>query len=122
MIEGTSIPGTVLVSGYSAAPKGTSMFEEFKHAGVVLEIDLETHRIMAVDATFVTELARSYFARLVVGFDVTQGAAQLEKVIAARFHTPSRESLIVALRAAMQRYMQIRSLDVHREPLEHVAN
>jgi hypothetical protein len=100
---------TVLVSGYSAAPKGTSMFEEFKHAGVVLEIDVDTHRIVAVDATFVTELARSFFARLVIGYDVTQGAGQLERNIAARLHTPSRDALIVALRAAIQRYIQIRS-------------
>ena len=91
------------------------MFEEFKHAGVVLEVDVETNLILAVDATFVTELARSYFANLIIGYDITQGAARLEKVISARFHTPSRDSLIVALRAAMQRYMQIRTLDVSAE-------
>jgi hypothetical protein len=86
------------------------MFEEFKHAGVVLEVDVQTHQILAVDATFITELARGYFAKLIIGYDVTKGAAQLEKVLAARFHTPSRDALIVALRSAMQRYMQIRSL------------
>lgn len=108
---------TVLVSGYSAAPKGTSMFEEFKHAGVVLEVDTTTHIVQAVDATFVTELARSFFSRLVVGYDVSKGAGQIERLISARLHTPSREALIVALRAAIQRYHQIRSLGPDAQPV-----
>jgi hypothetical protein len=99
---------TVLVSGYSAAPKGTSMFEEFKHAGVVLEIDPATNVIMAVDATFVTQLARSFYSRLIVGYDVSNGMAPLERLISTAVHTPSREALIVATRAAVQRYFQIR--------------
>jgi len=99
---------TVLVSGYSAAPKGTSMFEEFKHAGVVLEIDPATNIIIAVDATFVTQLARSFYSRLIVGYDVSNGMAPLERLISKAVHTPSREALIVATRAAVQRYFQIR--------------
>jgi hypothetical protein len=99
---------TVLVSGYSAAPKGTSMFETFKHAGVVLEIDPATNTIVACDATFVTELARSFYSRLLVGYDVSNGMAPLERIISNAVHTPSREALIVATRAAVQRYFQVR--------------
>jgi hypothetical protein len=99
---------TVLVSGYSAAPKGTAMFEEFKHAGVVLEIDPSTDIIVAVDATFVTQLARSFFSRLIVGYNLSNGMVPLELLISGFVHTPSREALIVATRAAVQRYFQIR--------------
>jgi len=84
------------------------MFEEFKHAGVVLEIDPVTNIIVAVDATFVTELARRFYSRLITGYDVSNGMAPLERLIGTHVHTPSRESLIVATRAAVQRYFQIR--------------
>jgi len=47
---------TVLVTGYSKAPQGTSMYEVYKHAGIVLEVDLISHKIVGVEFTFVAAL------------------------------------------------------------------
>jgi hypothetical protein len=99
---------TVLVSGYAQAPKGTGMSEIMKWVGVVFEIDCRTHVIVSADGTFITELARDFFRRRVVGFNLTQGLDQLVKIIDWHFQTPSKSALIVAVQAAFQRYIEFR--------------
>lgn len=95
---------TALVTGYSKAPQGTSMYEMFKHAGIVLEIDLETHRIVAVECTVLANLTKDYFSRLIVGYDLKQGLDPLIERIRSRYFAPSQQAVIVALQSAVQRY------------------
>lgn len=99
---------TVLVSGYAQAPRGTGMSETLTWIGVLLEIDLKTHVIVAADATFVTELARDFFRRTVTGYCLTDGLEGLFALIDNRIHTPSKNSLQTALQAAFQRYVEAR--------------
>lgn len=99
---------TVLVSGYAQAPRGTGMSETMTWIGVVLEVDLKTHTIIAADATFVTELARDFFRRTVTGYCLTDGLDGLMSRIDNRIHTPSKNSLQTALQAAFQRYVEAR--------------
>lgn len=99
---------TVLVSGYAQAPRGTGMSETMTWIGVVLEIDLHTHEIVAADATFVTDLARDFFRRTVLGYRLTDGLEGLTAMIENRIHTPSKNSLQTALQAAFQRYVEAR--------------
>jgi hypothetical protein len=99
---------TVLVSGYAQAPRGTGMSETMTWIGVVLEVDCTTHAIVGADATFVTDLARDFFRRLVMGYKLTDGLEGLLALVDKRIHTPSTNSLQVALKAAFQRYVELR--------------
>lgn len=98
----------MLVSGYAQAPRGTGMSETMIWIGVVLEVDCTTHAIVAADATFITELARDFFRRLVVGYKLTDGLEGLIQLVEKKVHTPSKNSLQVALQAAFQRYVEFR--------------
>lgn len=99
---------TVLVSGYAQAPKGTGMSEMMTWIGVVLEIDCRTHRIAAADGTFVTDLARDFFRRQVIGYCLNDGLDVLLKRIRSHYNVPSLSALQVALQAAFQRYAEFR--------------
>lgn len=99
---------TVLVSGYAQAPKGTGMSEMMTWIGVVLEIDRNSHTIVGADGTFLTELARSFFRRKVMGYRLTDGLDGLVRIIDLTIHTPSKNALIVATQAAFQRYVEFR--------------
>lgn len=99
---------TVLVSGYAQAPKGTGMSEMMTWIGVVLEIDRHTHEIVGADGTFLTELARSFFRRKVLGYKLTDGLDGLVRIIDNNMQTPSKNALIVAVQAAFQRYVEFR--------------
>ena|SRR5579875_1720514 len=97
---------TILVSGYAAAPKGSSMYEAYKTAGVVLEINPNTNTLVRAEFIFVTGLAKDYVSRLVNGYDLSQGIEPLVDRIQMHYFTPSAESVVMALRVAYQRYQQ----------------
>ncbi|MCL6516330.1 DUF3870 domain-containing protein [Alicyclobacillus sp.] len=97
---------TILVTGYAPAPKGSSMYEAYKTAGVVLEINPETNILVRAEFTFVTDLAKDYVSRLVNGYDLSKGIEPLVERIQMHYFTPSTEAVIMALRVAYQRYQQ----------------
>jgi hypothetical protein len=95
---------TALVTGYSKSPQGTSMYEVYKHAGLVLEIDLDTNKIVDVEFTFIADLTKDFFKRLIVGYDLEQGLDPLIRRIKQYYFAPSQQAIIVALESAVQRY------------------
>jgi hypothetical protein len=95
---------TALVTGYSKAPQGTSMYEIYKHVGIVLEIELSTHKIVKAEFTFVADLTKEFFNKLIVGYDLSQGLDPLIARIRAHYIAPSQQAVIVALQSAVQRY------------------
>lgn len=103
---------TYLITGYSKAPQGTSMYEKHKHSGIVLEIDIKTHIIQAAEFTFVTDLAKDFFSRLLVGMDLSEGIEPIIAKIKKHYHAPSQQSVIVALKVAYQRYCELQDLDL----------
>lgn len=95
---------TVLVTGYAKAPQGTSMYEMYKHAGIVLEVDLKEHKIIGAEFTFVTELTKNYFQKLLIDYCLLDGVEPLIERIQNFYFAPSQQAIIVALQAAVQRY------------------
>lgn len=97
---------TVLVTAYAKAPQGSAMYEIYKHAGIVLEIDKATHVIVDAEVTFITKLAQKYFKNLVVGYDLSSNLTPLVEHIEKHYFAPSSNSVIVALQAAQKRYIE----------------
>lgn len=95
---------TVLVTAYAKAPQGSAMYEIYKHAGIVLEIDKTTHVIIDAEVTFITKLAQKYFKKLVIGYNLTADLTPLIEQIETHYFAPSSNSVIVALKAAQKRY------------------
>nr|WP_283175785.1 DUF3870 domain-containing protein [Lysinibacillus sp. Bpr_S20] len=95
---------TVLVTGYAKAPQGTSMYEIYKYAGIVLEIDREKHIIVEAEFTVVTDLTQAFFRRLLIGYCLAGGLDDLIEKIRRNYFAPSQQAIIVALQAAVQRY------------------
>lgn len=98
---------TILLTAYAKAPQGTSMHEVYKHAGIVLEIEKETHLIVDSEFTFVTTLAQKYFKSLIVGYDFSQPIDGLIHRVKEHYYAPSTDSVIVALKSAHQRYLNL---------------
>lgn len=95
---------TVIVTGYAKAPQGTSMYELYKHAGIVLEINFHDHTIEKADFTFVTGLTKDFFERILIGYCLNDGVEPLIKKVKDHYFAPSQQAIIVALQAAVQRY------------------
>ena len=97
---------TLLVTAYAKAPQGTAMYETYKHAGIVLEIDKLTHKIVDAEFTFITELAQNFFRRMLIDFDFTSDINILIERIEEHYMAPSSGAVIVALKSAQKRYLE----------------
>lgn len=95
---------TVLVTAYAKAPQGSAMYEVYKHAGIVLEINSSNHKIINAEFTFITDLAQDFFKRMIIGFDMSSDIQELVDYIEEHYFAPSTTSVIVALKAAHKRY------------------
>lgn len=95
---------TIIVTAYAKAPQNTSMYEVYKHIGIVLEIDRQSKKIMDAEFTLITNLAKDYFKRLIVGYNMDNGVDELLKKIEISYFAPSTESFNVALKSAFRRY------------------
>lgn len=95
---------TAFISSYAKAPLNTALSEDHKYIGIMLEISKEDHTVVNADATFITELARDYFKRLVVGCVITESLSPLIKEIEENFLIATNSSLIVALKSAQKKY------------------
>ncbi|WP_067724965.1 DUF3870 domain-containing protein [Oceanobacillus damuensis] len=102
---------TVLVTGYAKAPQGTSMYENYKHAGIILVINTETNKIENASFTFISELTTTFFQNLLVGYDLSNGLDELIKRIQNHYLAPSQQAVIVALKSAAQRYWDHKNED-----------
>ncbi|GEK59952.1 hypothetical protein CHL76_14690 [Marinococcus halophilus] len=96
----------VLVTGYAKAPQGTAMAETYKYIGIVLEIDPHSDVIQDAEFTFIADLTKSFFRKLVVGYDMSQGVEHLIKHISQSYFAPSLNSINVAMKAAFRRYYE----------------
>lgn len=106
---------SVLVTGYAKAPQGTSMYEVYRHAGIVLEVEIKTHKILDVEFTMVADLTKNFFKKLVVGYSLEDGLDNLISRIKKYYFAPSQQAIIVALQSANQRYWEYR----HGEKVNH---
>lgn len=102
---------TILATGYSKAPQGTSMYEKYKHVGIILEIDTETDKIMDASFTFISDLTTNFFSRMVVGYNLKNGLDQLIFEIKNRYIAPSQQAVIICLKSAVQRYWDLKQSD-----------
>ncbi|MGV3465614.1 MAG: DUF3870 domain-containing protein [Heyndrickxia sp.] len=97
---------TVLVTAYAKAPQGSAMYEMYKHAGIILEIDSTTHEIVDAEFTFIADLTKDFFKRMIIGYDLSNGIDDLIQRIENHYFAPSTHSVVVALKAAYKRYFE----------------
>jgi hypothetical protein len=95
---------TIIVTAYAKAPQNTAIFEAYKHIGIVLEIDIASRKIVDAEFTLITNLAKDYFKRLFVGYNMEDGVGDLLKKIEGCYFAPSMNSFNVALKSAFRRY------------------
>ncbi|WIV13979.1 DUF3870 domain-containing protein [Proteiniborus sp. MB09-C3] len=96
---------TVFISAYSQAPKGTKLSENGQTLGVMLEIRRDSHIIVDFECTFITDLAKNYCKKLVVGTNFKEDFEDMLESIEGNMIIPSVNALIVALKIAHQRYI-----------------
>lgn len=93
---------TVLFSGYARLPDAVAGHTQYERVGVVLLVDLADGRIVAVDTTLLTGLAREFFASLIEGLSVFTDVPLMVERIQRRYAGQSGSALLTALRRCLE--------------------
>ena len=83
------------------------MYENNKYMGMILEIHKESHVIVDVEVTVITQVVKNYFKKLLIGVNFKDDLNPIIDIIKENYHAPSQNSMIVALKVAHQRYNDI---------------
>lgn len=95
---------TYLITAYAQTPKNTVMFEVNRVIGVVLEIEKSDGVVVDAEAMFITDIARRFFKKLVIGTNFNEDLSGLFEDIENNYVTNSTGALIVVLKKAQQKY------------------
>ena len=87
---------TFLFSGYARLPQDVSHQAIYKRVGVVVEVDVDGI-ITACSTTLMMDVAREFFAKLLIGQSVLTQRRELEALIRYRYRGHSQAALISAL-------------------------
>ncbi|MFY0542892.1 DUF3870 domain-containing protein [Brevibacillus sp. H7] len=99
---------TVLAAGFAQIPKGTTLYEVSTMVGCVLIIDVENEEICDASFTFVMDKTSDYLAGLLRGKSIADGLGDIPQVIQERFLAPGQGAVLQAIRAAVDRYHEMR--------------
>ena len=91
-----SEPSTFLFSGYARLPQDVSHQAMYKRVGIVLEVD-ERGTVVACTTSVRMDVARTFFAELLVGRNVVSERREIEALIRYRYRGHSQGALISAL-------------------------
>jgi hypothetical protein len=95
---------TIFITGYARIPEGITANQLYKVLGIGVEIDPKTEVIIDADCTLATAVGKSFFRRLVVGYDLSAGVEPLVQRFERRYHGSAQKAIIAALRVVEQRY------------------
>ena len=87
---------TYLFSGYARLPQDVSHQNLHRRVGLVVEVD-ERGVVTACSSTLLMDLARDFFARLLIGRSVVTGRQEIEAAIHVYYLGHSKAALLFAL-------------------------
>ena len=98
-----SPPHTVIVTGYSSAPRNTGSYAQYGIIGSTFEVDLSTRRIVDAEFFVVTQVAQNFLKRTSVGYRLPDDADLICEIIRNQYVAPSANALAIAVKNASRR-------------------
>lgn len=99
--------GIVLLSGYAKLPANITSEEIYKTLVLVVLVDLEHGTIVDAECSVVTELARKFIARLMVGYQLDNGWEELFNRFERRYFGQAKKAIETSIKMIFSKYNEI---------------
>lgn len=99
---------TLLFTGYAKLPAAITAEKLFEEVGIAVEVDPQTSEIIDADCTLATRVAREFFRKQLVGYQMNAGIDPLIKKLDRQYHGSARKALVTALKSMFDRYLAIK--------------
>lgn len=94
----------IFITGYAKLPGSITAAKMYQVIGIALEVDGETGRILDSDCTLATELGKTFFKKLTVGYCLDDGMEGLFERMDRRYHGSAKKAIITALKSAYEKW------------------
>lgn len=94
----------IICVGYSKLPDGMAAKNLYGNMGIGLKIDEDTHRIINVSATFVTNMCSSFVNEIMVGHCMDDGIDKVVEEFEMKYYGLGKKSVVAAIRDAYNQY------------------
>ncbi len=100
---------TILMSGYAKLPSNTTAEMVYQILAVAVLFDKRTGVIVEAEASMITDIAKRFIAKLLVGYDLNDGPDELMKTFETYYHGNAKRALETALRMIFSKYQEYRA-------------
>ncbi len=97
----------VLITGYAKHSQGLPGSELYDTIALGLLIDSDSGKILDVDCSLVTQIARDFVKRLVIDKNLNE-IDTIEEAFNTRYYGAARKALILATRTCSEEFRRIR--------------
>ncbi|MBR4158420.1 MAG: DUF3870 domain-containing protein [Oscillospiraceae bacterium] len=94
----------VLLSGYAKLPNNITAESVYETLAVAVLFDKRSGIIVEAEASMVTNIAKSFIADLLVGYNLNDGPDELMQDFEAYYHGNAKKALETAMRMVFNKY------------------
>lgn len=96
---------TIFITGYAKLPSSITAEKLYQVIAVGVEIDPNTGIIVECDVTLATIVGRSFFKKLVLGYNLSEGIDGLILQFEKRYHGSARKAIITGLKIMYEKWL-----------------
>lgn len=100
---------TILLSSYVKLPTNTTAQKIYDQLVLVAVVDINTGRIVKVDCSLVTALAKSFLNQIMAGYNLNSGVAELQEKIDRWYYGHLKKSLLTAAKLLCVQYDEFKT-------------
>lgn len=98
----------VLLSGYAKLPAHITSEELYKTLVLVMEVDMDTGKIVEVECSIATELAKEFVSDIMVGYTFENGVDDLLHTFDEKFFGSTKKAIMTSLKIIYAKYKELR--------------
>lgn len=97
--------GTIFITGYAKLPSSITAEKLYQVIAVGVEIDPVTGIIVDCDCTLATQVAKDFYKKLVLGYNLFEGIDGLVAKFDQRYHGSARKAIVTALKIMYEKWL-----------------
>lgn len=99
---------TVFFTGYAKLPSSITAEKMYEVIAVGVEVDPATGVIVDCDCTLATIVARNFFKKLVLGYNLSFGIEGLTNRFEKRYYGSARKAIITGLKIMYEKWLLVK--------------
>ncbi|NLL39789.1 MAG: DUF3870 domain-containing protein [Clostridiales bacterium] len=109
-MKNQAVSDHILISGYAKLPAHITSEEVYKTLVMVAVVNRRSGEIVDAECSMVTELARQFIAKLMIGYNLNDGLTGLLEQFRNNYYGHAKRAVETSLKMIYSKYMEIKSL------------